>query len=162
MPNFFGGTMLPLPLDLAALTTLVRDIAADEDFWRPHLELPGADSRRWSRLWADPDVDVWLLSWLPEQSTELHDHGSSAAAFHVISGLLAETRWEAGRSVVHRRGAGTTVWAAPGVVHDVCGAGDSPTVSIHAYSPPLTRMTYYDVAGRVLRSVETNEPEEDR
>jgi mannose-6-phosphate isomerase-like protein (cupin superfamily) len=162
MPNLFGSTMLPVPLDLAELTTLVREIAADESFWRPHVELPRVDSRRWSRLWADAAVDVWLLSWLPDQSTELHDHGASAAAFTVISGLLAETRVEGGRSVVHRCGPDTIVWVAPGVLHDVSGAGDGPTLSIHAYSPPLNRMTYYDVGGRVVRSVETTEPEEDR
>ena len=27
------------------------------------------------------DAQVWLLSWLPEQGTPLHDHGTSAGAF---------------------------------------------------------------------------------
>jgi quercetin dioxygenase-like cupin family protein len=161
MPNFFGSTMLPVPLNLAELSTLVREIAADESFWRPRLELPLAASRRWTRLWTDPDVDVWLLSWLPDQSTDLHDHGPSAAAFTVVSGLLTETRLEAGRPAVQHREPGTTVWVAPGVVHDVRGAGTGPTVSIHAYSAPLTRMTYYDPTGHVLRTVETTEPEEE-
>jgi quercetin dioxygenase-like cupin family protein len=162
MPNFFGSTMLPVPLNLAELATLVREIAEDESFWRPRLELPHGNSRRWTRLWTDPDVDVWLLSWLPDQATELHDHGPSAAAFTVVSGLLAETRLRAGRALTQDCAAGTTVWLAPGVLHDVRGAGDGPTVSVHAYSPPLTRMTYYDPTGRtVLRTVETTEPEEE-
>ena len=161
MPNFFGSTMLPVPLNLAELATLVREIAADEGFWRPHLQLPRGNSRRWTRLWADPDVDVWLLSWLPDQATDLHDHGESAAAFTVVSGLLAETR-PAGRPVTHECAPGTTVWVAPGVLHDVRGAGNGPSVSIHAYSAPLSRMTYYDPTGRtVLRTVETTEPEEE-
>jgi len=161
VPNFFGSTMLPVPLDLAELTTLVREISADEAFWRPHLQFPESDARWWTRLWTDPDVDVWLLSWLPGQATELHDHGISAAAVAVLSGQLTETRMEAGRPTVHARPAGTTTWVAPGVVHDVHGSGTGPAASIHAYSPPLNRMNYYDPAGiHVLRSVATTEPEE--
>jgi mannose-6-phosphate isomerase-like protein (cupin superfamily) len=161
MPNVFGSTMLPVPLTLAELATLVQEIAADEGFWRPRLQLPRHDSRWWTRLWTDRDVDVWLLSWLPDQATDLHDHGDSAAAFTVVSGVLAETRLEAGRAVTDYCTPGTTVWVAPGVLHDVRGAGDGPSVSIHAYSVPLSRMTFYDPAGRVLRTVETTEPEEE-
>lgn len=86
MPNLFGSTMLPVPLDLAALTGLVREIAVDEASWRPRLQLPDRRSRWWTRLWTDPDVDVWLLSWLPGPATDLHDHGDSAAAFAVVAG----------------------------------------------------------------------------
>jgi hypothetical protein len=49
-------------------------------------------------------------------------------------------------------------------VHEVSGAGREPAVSVHAYSPPLTRMTYYDrdtSSGlRVVRTVLSHEPEE--
>lgn len=43
------------------------------------------------------------------------------------------------------------------------GAGSAPAVSIHAYSPPLTRMTYYATDGSGLptaRTVQTHEPEQ--
>ncbi|MGQ0465631.1 MAG: cysteine dioxygenase [Sporichthyaceae bacterium] len=153
---------VPTPLGLADLTGLVREIGAAEDFWRPSLELPEVSARWWRRIWHDPDVDVWLLSWLPGHVTELHDHGDSAAAFTVVRGELTETRVDAGARVRHRRLPGETTWLAPGVVHDVHGAGDGVAVSVHAYSPPLTRMNYYDAAGtRVLRSVVSDEPEQE-
>src|SRR4051812_39826506 len=42
-------------------------------------------------LHADLDrAQVWLLSWLPDQGTPLHDHGPSAGAFAVVRGVLAE------------------------------------------------------------------------
>src|ERR1700710_1877415 len=42
---------------------------------------------RWyHRLAAADDHEVWLLTWLPGQGTDLHDHGGSAGAFHVLSG----------------------------------------------------------------------------
>ena len=38
---------------------------------------------------------------------------------------------------------GRTQWVAPGIVHDVRNVAALPAVSIHAYSPPLSSMTYY-------------------
>src|ERR1700759_947434 len=50
-----------------------------------------ADSRWHQRIYRDPRIDVWLISWLPSQATSLHDHGGSAGAFTVIEGVLTET-----------------------------------------------------------------------
>src|SRR4029453_18228913 len=44
------------------------------------------------------DAQVWLLSWLPEQGTPLHAHGSSAGAFAVVQGTLTERGAAAGLS----------------------------------------------------------------
>ncbi len=152
-------------LSRTELTALVRRTTVDSDSWLPQLRLPDGDRRWWTQLSADERVDVWLLSWLPGQNTELHDHGSSAAAFSVVRGLLAEVRIDAAhRHVTVPRPAGSTVWLAPGVIHDMCGAGGGPAVSIHAYSPPLTRMTYYATDGSGLhtaRTVQTHEPEQE-
>src|SRR4051812_25004769 len=46
-------------------------------------------------------AQVWLLSWLPEQGTPLHDHGTSAGAFTVVSGTLTERVVAAARNDVH-------------------------------------------------------------
>ncbi len=150
---------------LAHLTDLVTRVAADPDSWLPRVRLPHGDGRWWTQLSGDGQVDVWLLSWLPGQTTELHDHGFSAAAFTVVRGLLDEVRVDDRmRRVTVPRRPGSTVSLRPGVVHDVGGAGSGPAVSIHGYSPPLTRMTYYDADGhgglRVTRTVQTHEPEE--
>jgi mannose-6-phosphate isomerase-like protein (cupin superfamily) len=147
--------------DLAAL---VHTVAADEGVWLPRLVLPSRAERRWTRLSSDGEVDVWLLSWLPGHSTDLHDHGASAAAFTVVRGSLTELRQGADRRLrSFRRAAGSVTTIDAGVVHDVHGAGNSPTVSIHAYSPPLREMNYYDLdaSGELHRigSVRTTEPE---
>jgi hypothetical protein len=47
-------------------------------------------------------------------------------------------------------------------IHDVRNLSDRPAVSVHAYSPALTSMTYYDVENDKLvevASVPTDEPE---
>ncbi len=154
------------PLDLAELTELAGSYAADPTLWQDALRVPApGEDRFWTLLDSDGQVDIWLLSWLPGHSTDLHDHGDSSAAFAVARGTLSEVRVDPdGHRIVHERGVGGTTWVAPGVVHDVHGAGDGPAVSVHAYSPPLSRMNYYaqDAAGRLVpvASVETTDPEE--
>jgi hypothetical protein len=120
------------------------------------------ESRRWfTRIHGDDELDVWLISWVPGHPTELHDHGGSLGALTVLSGSLNEFRWD-GRGLRRRRlDSGDQAGFPLGWVHDVvwaprpvpgrAGAGKAPvqpTLSVHAYSPPLTAMSYYEVTDR--------------
>ncbi|MDJ0393427.1 cysteine dioxygenase family protein [Rhodococcus sp. G-MC3] len=127
--------------------------------------LPGGGiwptEERWSiRLHTDDDIDVWLISWVPDRSTELHDHAGSLGALTVLSGSLVEYRW-AGDGLKRRRlDAGDQASFPLGWVHDVMRAPASistgPTLSVHAYSPPLTAMSYYEVKDKTaLRRTRT-------
>jgi anti-sigma factor ChrR (cupin superfamily) len=128
------------------------------------------DERWSSRLYSDDDVDVWLISWVPDRNTELHDHAGSFGALTVLSGALSEFRW-AGDRLRHRTlEAGDQASFPLGWVHDVVRAQDvpgasvpTPTLSVHAYSPPLTAMSYYEVTEhgtlRRTRSELTDLPE---
>jgi predicted metal-dependent enzyme (double-stranded beta helix superfamily) len=127
-----------------------------------------ADERWHQRLYRDQRVDLWLISWLPAQGTQLHDHGGSSGAFTVLSGELSEAIYQptlrGGESLPeHRRTTRASVGFGRRYVHDVRNLSDAPAVSVHAYSPPLTRMTFYDVddAGRLqtLASLATDDPE---
>ncbi|MFC3964168.1 cysteine dioxygenase [Nocardia jiangsuensis] len=129
---------------------------------------------RWAgRLSSDDEVDVWLISWTPGKSTELHDHAGSLGALTVLSGALAEYRWN-GSELGHRTLEAGDQGSFPiGWVHDVMRAPEAPvadpaaepTLSVHAYSPPLTAMSYYEVTGhgtlRRTRTVLTDQPEGD-
>ena len=93
---------------LADLIRLVRATAADTHRWQSVLRLPDGKGHWWTLLSTNDDVDVWLLSWRPGQATDLHDHGSSAAAFTVIRGELNEVRIDPyGQATSHSRPAGT-------------------------------------------------------
>lgn len=125
------------------------------------------ESRRWfARIHGDDELDIWLISWVPGHATELHDHGGSLGALTVLSGALDEFRWD-GRELRRRRlDAGDQAGFPLGWVHDVVWAPRTapalhavgsagtvkkpvrPTLSVHAYSPPLTAMSYYEVAER--------------
>ena len=151
-------------LELPELVGLVRTFAEDPDLWLPRIRF-SAQNRWWTRLHADDRSDVWLLTWLQDQTTELHDHGDSTAAFTVVQGALEEVRHDRGRLASAGLRPGRTQWVAPGIVHDVRNVGVLPAVSIHAYSPPLTSMTYYRQTGTELapiRTVEGREPESNK
>ena len=122
-----------------------------------------AGDERWhQRIHRDRRMDIWLISWLPEQGTQLHDHGGSSGAFSVLSGELTESVVGNGRCRDLTRAAGDSVGFGAHYVHDVRNAGAAPAVSVHAYSPPLTTMTYYDLADGQLEpiaSLATDDPE---
>lgn len=117
-----------------------------------------ADSRWYTRLHTDDELDVWLISWAAGHATELHDHCGSLGALTVLSGSLHEYRWDGNRLRRRRLDAGDQAGFPLGWVHDVAAApaGSPETLSVHAYSPPLTAMSYYEVTPRqTLRRVRT-------
>jgi predicted metal-dependent enzyme (double-stranded beta helix superfamily) len=157
-------TAAPTPLTLPDLSALTRSVAAQVRTGAHDVVLD--PHRRWyRRLHADPYVDVWLISWVAEQATELHDHAGSIGALTVVSGELLEKRWapadlQIRRAVdgsvpglrARRLRAGRGASFALGHVHDVVNTRPEHAVSVHAYSPPLTAMSYYAVdAGGALR-----------
>lgn len=123
------------------------------------------DERWHQRIYRDQRLDVWILSWLPAQGTQLHDHGGSNGAFSVISGTLTETVAATGGSAATVdlvREAGSSAGFGARYVHDVRNLGDEPAISVHAYSHPLTSMTFYDLdEGRLvpLATIPTDDPE---
>jgi len=133
------------------------------------------DDERWAtRLLTDDEVDVWLISWTPGKSTELHDHAGSLGALTVLSGALSEFRWNGTELRQRTLTAGDQASFPIGWVHDVMRATAAaveptgpldPTLSVHAYSPPLTAMSYYEVTGhgtlRRSRTLLTDQPEGD-
>lgn len=161
-PTSLAPTRLRLPDLLHATDRCADDVLSGRyDRLLPADGLP-LDERWFRRLYGDDELDLWLISWVPERSTELHDHGGSLGALTVVSGALEETRWD-GRGLRQRTlEAGDQAAFPLGWVHDVVRAGPDvvtsahPTLSVHAYSPPLTAMSYYDVTeSQKLRRVYT-------
>ncbi|WP_216209034.1 cysteine dioxygenase [Amycolatopsis aidingensis] len=113
------------------------EFAADRDRWRNLLRYD-PDERFAALITADAGQQVWLLSWLPGQETDLHDHGRATGAFTVVNGDLAETvarRARDGRVLreEHALTAGQSRVFGPGYVHQVRNLGPDPAVSIHVY-----------------------------
>ncbi|MFJ6381522.1 cysteine dioxygenase [Kitasatospora sp. NPDC092039] len=144
------------PLTPGTLRTLVRDLAERPEEWIHHVRL-STEERWYRRLAADEDHEVWLISWLPGQSTGFHDHGGSRGAFTVALGELEELSLGGPDQglLIRRVPAGTARAFGPEYVHDVRNTAVGPAVTLHAYSPPLSSMAHYDLrAGGLVRTSE--------
>src|SRR3954453_20116168 len=125
----FALDVAPNALDLDDLVEVACGMAAEVGRWRPRIQFR-ADSRWWTRLHGDNVLDVWLLTWLADQSTDLHDHGGSAAAFTVVEGSLSEVRLAGPRERRAVVTAGSTRTVEAGVVHDVRNPSGIPAISV--------------------------------
>ena len=171
LPMVSAPTRLRLPDLLHATDRAADDVLSGRcDHLLPEDGLP--TTQRWfTRIQGDDEIDIWLISWVPGQPTELHDHGGSLGALTVLSGTLREFRWDTHQWQSRRLNAGDQAGFPLGWVHDVVWAptlGESAraatsTLSVHAYSPPLTVMSYYEVTEenrlRRRRTALTDQPE---
>ena len=146
----------------AQLKNLVTEYAAADELWRTRLRFD-ADERFCLLLHSDELTDIWLLSWLSGQHTTLHDHGGSRAAIQVVQGELHELHVEPdGKVHEHRLTRRAPHLLGPGAIHDVVNTAGPDAASIHAYSPPLRAMTYYERERngfRPTRTIATRHPE---
>ncbi|MFJ9839622.1 cysteine dioxygenase [Kitasatospora sp. NPDC101155] len=144
------------PLTPKSLRSIVRELAEQPEQWI-HLVRLSTEERWYQRLVAEDDHEVWLISWLPGQSTGFHDHGGSRGAFTVALGELEELSLGGPEQglLIRRVPAGTTRAFGPEYVHDVRNTASGPAVTLHAYSPPLSSMAHYDLrAGGLVRTSE--------
>lgn len=139
---------------------IAQEYAARPDDW-PMAPRFDPVHRWYGRLAEKPDVEVWLLTWLPGQGTDLHDHGGSSGAFVVVSGQLTERIVSTGsgpEAVTQRHrlidnvlpvGSGRVFGTRH--IHQMTNDGNRPAVSVHVYGPPLRTMTRYQVMDGQLR-----------
>ena len=104
------------------------------------------ERRWWLLLYRTPNFEVKLLTWEDDQTSDWHDHGGSSGVFAVTSGSLLERHRSADSVSIDsaRFGVGDCASFGTDYVHDVVFDTGDPAVSIHAYSPPLSGLTFYD------------------
>jgi rhodanese-related sulfurtransferase len=141
-PKSLSEAVLRTPDELANIVSMF----ASSDRWMDKVRL--TVERRWyERLHHGPDYDIWVISWLPGQSTGFHDHGASSGALVVATGILEEHRPGEPIRVIHP---GKPRAFGPDYAHDVRNVSLAPAISIHAYSPPLSDMNEYELDGSRL------------
>jgi quercetin dioxygenase-like cupin family protein len=146
------------PIELARF---VADLTKSPERWR-HAIRHASDVRVYEQIWDDEHVNAWVICWSEDQDTGFHDHDESAAAIAVISGQVREDRLRLGQPHrSHTFGPGS-IFTVPAVaIHRVLHAGDAPSVTLHAYSPPLIRTGAYAIgpAGELERTLLSYEEE---
>ena len=143
-----SSTLIPSAADWKTpeeLADIVAEFAAS-DGWMDRVRLR-TEHRWYERLYHGPDCDIWVISWLPGQSTGFHDHGESSGAFVVATGVLEEHRVGERARAIHP---GETRAFGPDYKHDVRNVSNAPAISIHSYSPPLDEMNEYELEGERL------------
>ena len=143
-------------ISLAQTATRLADQRA---LWEPLVSFDPAE-RYYVRLAATANFEAWLLTWLPGQGTDWHDHGGSAGAFLTLRGALTEqcalTRPGGAPTIVPHAVelvAGALRVFGAKHVHQVQNGGSEPAVSLHVYAPALRTMNTYRPEGQQLRLV---------
>jgi predicted metal-dependent enzyme (double-stranded beta helix superfamily) len=140
-----AGTPKGRDLDVGELRELVARIAADPDGWLAFVRADTTE-RHFEQLWLDDHVGVWLITWARGNDTGFHDHDLSCGAVAVVQGAIVEERLVVGgppRRLPHSAGEAFGFDASH--EHRMRKDDAALAVSIHAYSPPLSRMGAYDV-----------------
>ena len=124
---------------------IAREYAVHRDRWARLLRYD-PDERYTALVHRTPGQEIWLMSWLPGQGADPHDHGAASGAFTIVSGELTEHVLR--RGLTHRVGVGQSRVFGPGYVHEVRNDGPDPAVSIHVYRAART-MRHIEALSRV-------------
>jgi quercetin dioxygenase-like cupin family protein len=128
--------------DLEQIAIAIRD---RPELWEP-LIVVDAHRRRYRLLFEDERTDIWVLCWMPGQSTGFHDHDISDVGITIAQGMIVERqlRLPTGATALDLR-PGDTRQGPAGYIHSVAHGEGIPAVSIHCYSPPLMKVGQYRV-----------------
>jgi quercetin dioxygenase-like cupin family protein len=139
-------------LQIPELRQLVAGLAADAARWA-HLVRHDPVQRVFEPVLDEPEVEAWLICWMPGHDTGFHDHDLSSGAVTVVSGAVLEERLGLGTTASSIYLAGETFDFTASEIHRVVHSGTAPAVTLHAYSPRLRRMGAYEVtpAGALQR-----------
>ena len=144
--------MSALVLGTTALRETGARRVAEPGRWR-HLVRHDPEQRVFEQVLDEPEVEAWLICWMPGHDTGFHDHDLSSGAVTVVTGAVLEERLGIGATTSNVYGAGETFDFTASEIHRVVHSGAAPTVTLHAYSPRLRRLGAYAVtpAGALQR-----------
>jgi mannose-6-phosphate isomerase-like protein (cupin superfamily) len=137
---------------VSELHQIVEAWAKTDDAWRSLIRHDEKE-RVYELVHRDDDVELYLVCWMPGHDTGFHDHDHSAAAITVLEGAITEERLSLTGTVERQIDSGETLTIAREAIHRVRHTGQTPAVTLHAYSPPLQRVGTYEFAddGALLR-----------
>jgi hypothetical protein len=106
--------------------------------------------RTYTQLWRTEYSEAYAIGWKQAGDTGFHDHDGSMGAVHVVRGTVAEEHillrpagdW-LGRAEFT---AGETFRFDGAHIHRMRHAAGETALTIHVYSPPLTRCGAYELA----------------
>jgi predicted metal-dependent enzyme (double-stranded beta helix superfamily) len=144
------------------LIEVLTRLAGQRVLWEPLIKFDPV-SRHYARLAAEREFEAWLLTWVPGQGTDWHDHGGSAGAFLTVRGTLTEQQAVVCPDAPPRIVPGSRDLPVGALrpfgtkhLHKVTNNALEPAVSLHVYAPALVEMNAYQVVdGDQLRLTES-------
>ncbi|QUH04574.1 cysteine dioxygenase family protein [Saccharopolyspora erythraea] len=137
---------VPANRAIAHPVRIARELASARSSWA-HLVRYDPEQRWFGLLERTEEHEAWLLTWLPGQHTELHDHGGATGAFTLVSGELSERviqdRATGPVETLHPLVEGQSRVFGPNYIHQVSNEGQDPAISIHVYRPVRAPMRVY-------------------
>lgn len=126
---------------LCGLSNLILSCCTE---WEQYVKF---DSGKYNRaLIARNDyVDVVIISWEEGQQSGLHDHPSNGCIMHILQGELDEDVYTEELVLIktnHLTTGQTTFIQGSEGIHNIRN-GNTRSVSIHVYSPPDYKITFY-------------------
>ncbi len=94
------------------------------------------------------NIEIILVCWLPGQGADVHGHGDSDAMTFILEGEMDHTTYyEDGTSSTGTLKAGDLEYISPKTTHSVKNNSNKKLVTLHIYSPPLSKQEYSDTLG---------------
>ncbi|GGP54947.1 cysteine dioxygenase [Saccharothrix coeruleofusca] len=130
------------PQELAAIA---KAVAEQPSLWEECLEY-SREERTYTDVFTNEHIGVWAISWMEDDhDTGYHDHDRSCGAVHVARGAIRHEQLRLGEKPTGQAvPEGESFQFDNTYIHRMRrepGAG--PTVTIHAYSPPLSHTGQY-------------------
>ncbi|QRG66881.1 cysteine dioxygenase [Brevibacillus choshinensis] len=108
-------------------------------------------------LLATEHVEIVLILLPPAEESAPHNHGESFGWEWILSGDLTNIIYslaEDGHEVLPEKmvtvGAGEFCYVAPKEIHAIRNQGETPVVSLNAYTPPLNKCKKYEKTGNAI------------
>lgn len=139
----------------ALLQDVVTRVAADRTCWEP-LVAAAPRGVAWARVAVPEDVEVFVVTWPTFTETALHSHDGAASAFVTVRGVVTEVRPDDRGRLLPRKFAPGLVGTLGGEdVHELQNEHADLAVSVHAFTPRLRSVTYWERVADGLAPVRT-------
>jgi cysteine dioxygenase len=138
--------------DVARLLEELSRFEIDFDDLSEHVHFAENGYKR-NLIHSAPNYQVWVLCWKNGQRSPIHNHSGSACVVRVLRGTLTETLFETAAnrhikaSFSRDIAEGSLLGSEDTDIHQVSNlqAEDAELVTLHVYTPPLTRMQTFSL-----------------
>ena len=131
----------------ALLQDVVERVAARADLWEP-LVAQDPTKVHWERVAVPEDIEAFVVTWPTFTDTRLHSHDGATSAFVPVRGVVTEIRPDDRLRLVPRKFVPGVTGVLDGYdVHELQNEHASVAVSIHAFSPRLRSVTWWERQG---------------